>query len=249
VNSLSRHYRRAPITEAIIAFQCELPASTNLEKLADIHARIKAHYPKRADQYQMGLRLQPSTPPLPLSDSEIVGYRFARADDERAVNVTKFGDFAFSWLAPYDRWNTFRAEAKQAWDAYESVICPGSIKRIGVRFVNRFDIPVSVGGAIDLDVYLRTAPRIAPDLPQSMKKYFIRVELPGNLSGGLLIITEATVEPPRPDLVSVLLDIDAIVQNTNLSATDAWHIVDQLRHEKNQTFEACITDSMRSLIE
>jgi uncharacterized protein (TIGR04255 family) len=102
---------------------------------------------------------------------------------------------------------------------------------------------------IDLDFYLRTAPKIAPELPQQMKTYFVRVELPSKHPNGLLIITEATAAPPGPNVISVLLDIDAIVQNINVSAADAWNIVDDLRHEKNQAFEACITDSVRSLIE
>jgi uncharacterized protein (TIGR04255 family) len=242
------HYEHAPITEAVIAMGCELPDETRLEDLLKVHARLKSDYPKRADQLTVQFHLEAAAAAQgKVSPPELIGYQMASADGKQLVRLT-LNEFAFSQLAPYDRWETLRAEAKRVWDTCESVLHPQRITRVGVRYINRIDIPDPNGTGIDLDVYFRTAPRIAPELPQAMKTYFVRVELPVSDPHGILIITETAVFPPSPDVVSALLDIDAVVQNVDLDIPNAWRTVEELRHKKNAAFEACITDAVRDLI-
>ena len=80
-----------------------------------------------------------------------------------------------------------------------------------------------------------------------MKAYFIRVEIPSTLPNGVLVITETAGQPPRPNVASVILDIDAVVHDVKISIDTAWQIIEDLRQEKNNAFEACITDETRKL--
>ena len=153
----------------------------------------------------------------------------------------------FSQLAPYDHWEVFREQALRAWNHYEATLCPQRIVRVGVRYINRIEIPVAPSGHIDLDQYFRTGPKVAPELPQVMKTYFLRLELPMADPNSILIITQTAVPPTKPGFLATLLDLDAVMQNLDFNSDAAWKTIDELREHKNQAFEACITDLTREL--
>ena len=64
----------------------------------------------------------------------------------------------------------------------------------------------------------------------------------------MLLITETSVQPAAPNVISTILDIDVFVQRDMLDESGAWEIIDRLRERKNEVFEACITDRVRDLI-
>lgn len=240
-----QHYEHAPITEAIIAIACDLPGEIELEDLLEVHSAIKPEYPKRSEQSTVQFQVIEAQGKV--SPTKVIGYHLSSEDGKRIIQVG-LGGFVFSQLAPYDRWETLRSEARRIWDVYEAVLHPRLITRTSVRYVNRIDIPNPGGSGIDLDVYFRTGPKIAPELPQTMKTYFVRLELPVREPDKILIITETAVPSPDPGVVSSILDLDVIVQNVNFDAADAWRVIEELRDDKNAAFEACITDATRDLI-
>ncbi|MGA3041733.1 MAG: TIGR04255 family protein [Bryobacteraceae bacterium] len=239
------HYSRAPITEAIIDLHCVLPNAPDLKQLLDVRAPLADSYPTLGELRSVTARIAPGSSVT--SADELVGYRFLNNDGNRIVLVRRDG-LAFSWLAPYDRWESFRTEARRVWEIYSAVLNPTELTRIGVRYVNRIDIPVGPGQGIELDDYFRTGARIAPELPQQLDAYFIRLQMRLSSLKGNLIITQTAVQPPSPLTVSTLLDIDAVVSGVPVDAATAWEIVDDLRAEKNLAFESCITDRVRDLI-
>ena len=132
-------------------------------------------------------------------------------------------------------------------DTSTALLQPRQINRIGVRFINRIDIPATNNLGIDLDVYFHVAPRVPPELPQVMSTYFVRLAVPFESPGGVLILTLTAIPPPATGLVSALLDIDAVVQDIQMDALTAWRTVNDLRDVKNAAFEASITDAAREL--
>ena len=246
-----RHYAHAPITEAVIALGFELPNEIALNDLAAGHATLKQDYPIRDEHFQVQVRVEAAEREGKVTPAELLGYHFASEDRKRLILLT-LKDFTFSQLAPYDRWETLRSQAKQAWNLVELFIHPQKVTRASVRFINRIDIPIRETQHIDLDDYFRTAPKIAPELPQELKTYFIRLELPmpgsTDNSNRVLIITETPAAAPNANVISAVLDIDAIVQNMSTNAAEAWAIIEELRDVKNFAFEACITDGIRNLI-
>lgn len=179
--------------------------------------------------------------------SKVIGCKFV-SHDGHFVFQARLDGFAFSQLAPYGEWKDFRSAARVAWDAYKKGANPTRIHRVGVRFINRVDIPAAQGEPIDLDEYFNTAPRIAAQLPQSMTNYFMRLQIPLREPGALAIVMETGVPPPAEGLLSTVLDIDVIVETKSFDESGAWETIDRLRHHKNGIFESCITDKVRALI-
>jgi uncharacterized protein (TIGR04255 family) len=204
-----KHYSNAPILEAAIDLRCEFAVEQSLENLGRVQELLAADYPLREDQVEFKAQITPATGFT--GDQRVTGFRLLPIERAKIVGVGSRG-FTFSWLAPYDRWESLREEAFRIWQSYYAITKPVSISRVGVRFINRLDLPRADGAGVDLDQYLRTAPKIAAELPQRLESFFLRFQLllpsepPGNLT-----ITETGVAPVSPDVVSVILDIDAFV--------------------------------------
>jgi len=154
VQTTRRHYKHAPITEAVIALGFELPAEVRLEDLLTVHANLKSDYPKWTELSTMQLQVEPAAEAKGrIGPREVIGYQLASEDGRRLVNL-RLGEFAFSQLAPYDSWDTLRSEGKRVWDVCESTLHPLRISRVAVRYINRIDIPSPHGLGVDLDIYI-----------------------------------------------------------------------------------------------
>jgi uncharacterized protein (TIGR04255 family) len=183
------------------------------------------------------------------TSGETIGHLLRRSDGLRIIQ-SRLNGFAYSALAPYDRWETFSAEALEHWRDYQRVARPTKLTRIGVRYINKIDIPSS---SIEIKDYLRTAVDVAPYLPQLVAGYFFQIVVPLSHFDASATITSTILPPPAQDATSLILDIDTwrLVDMT-LSVTDSSEgisqVLDTLREAKNYVFEACITDATRGLI-
>jgi uncharacterized protein (TIGR04255 family) len=240
-----RHYAHAPITEAIIALRFELGEGIGIPNLPSIQSALKSEYPRSGEQLAVHFELNTQERSGKSDRPQTIGYQFLSEDQKRIVRVSRT-EFAFSQLAPYDRWETLRAEAKQVWAIVQKEIQPRRISGVGVRFINRIDIPCPPSG-VELDDYFHAAPKIPPELPQGLRTYFVRLEIPFDPPAGVLILALAAVPPAATDVVSTLLDLDAVRQNLDTDPETAWSTIEELRDVKNAAFEASITDAARDL--
>src|SRR5690242_19147838 len=133
-----RHYGRPPITEAVIELQCALPSGTSLTDLLGFHEQIRSDYPNKIEQHHVEAQIPMESEPL--ARRRVVGYRLSSKDEKQIVQA-RLNTFAFSRLAPYDRWEPVRTEAHRLWEGYRETLSPVRITRAGVRYINRIDIP------------------------------------------------------------------------------------------------------------
>lgn len=248
----NQHYTRAPIAEAIISIEVAGGRDHPLTEFASILADEPSYLP--AQPYfavfgQVDFR-DGVTVPRTSSSTEVAGLSFSRPDRRQIVQVSP-AQYAFVTLPPYTFWGDFLTDAMASWRRYSTVRQAELITRLGVRFVNRIDVPKSV---IELKDYLRTTVELSPYLPQAVRQLFLQATIPFGSSGVEVTISSAIAEPPRSGISSLLLDINATsVCNLQLdqqtSEEDLLAELRTLRAAKNYAFEACITDATRGLIE
>lgn len=241
-----RHYPKAPITEAVIDLRVELPENVGLEPLKHAHDGQEAAYP-RVEQMNVAVgHMEVGKQVTTTASTRAVGYWY-RSGDGKQIYQARLDGFTMSRLAPYERWESFRDEARRLWNIYKGAADPRSIVRVAVRYINRIDIPLPLQ---DFKDYLRTVPEVSPDLPQGLAGYFMRLAIPLDEIKSVCLLNEAIIEPAAPNTVSVVLDID-VFRTVDLPGDDEaiWSFVDELRHRKNSVFEACITDKARELFE
>lgn len=247
-----RLYDNAPIVEAILDLQVVLPSSdglsdvSSLSHVMDGDGRFTAMAPVVEVQGDVQVTEQDV---VGTASGRHMGYTFPRADGARVVHA-RLDRFAFSWMAPYERWESFLREAEAMWHRYAARAEPQAVTGVGVRFINRIDVPSS---PVEIRDYLRTAVDVSPYLPQGVSSMFMQVDIPLEQYDAVVTITSALSPPARLGFTSLILDIDAKRQVSLDRAapdfeTSLVEVMAALRAAKNFVFEACITDGTRGLI-
>lgn len=239
------HYANAPITEAIIDLRVSVPDGTDYARLKQIGEREQDTYPTQEEMFEAVGQMAVG----PHGDSASVtrtptGWKLI-SDDHRQIAQCRTSGFTFSRLTPYERWQSFRDEARRLWTIYRNIANPDNIARLAVRFINRIDIP---GNSVDLKEYFRTSPEVSSELPQTLAGYFMQLRLPYPEIAGLCVITQTIIPPAKADVVSVVLDIDLFrSEDVAQEERHIWDFFETLHVAKNRIFEACITDASRRL--
>lgn len=120
-------------------------------------------------------------------------------------------------------------------------------ERVGLRYVNRIDIPLSKGTGINTDDYVT----IKLDGPRQdlgiIEEFQMRVVKPTEKEGIHYALVLATTAAPMPGFSSILLDIDVFTRvPTPASGEKLMSALDEMRAEKNNIFEECLTDKARA---
>lgn len=247
---VGRVYSKAPIIEAVIELRTRHAENLTLEDLARVHRSETARYPVLDKRLQVDNRIEVTDGEVSSRvDQRQLGFVFKSADDLQIVHATVQG-FLFSRLAPYENWEPFVEEAWRLWHRYREEAKPEALTRVGVRFVNKINVPAD---SIEVKDYLRTYPELSGDLPQLLAGYFMQVRVPLLQFDSYVAITSG-IEAPGPGWVSLILDIDCF-RDLNLSVSaptfdeEVRAILWRLREAKNFVFESCITAATRELID
>ena len=243
---VSRHYSKAPITEALIDLKVTLPEEFSTDDLVNIYARISDRFPIQ-ETVQMGSFLLQAGPTIRIdTNQQDSGFLFKSKDGTKIFQATLNG-FTFNRLAPYNSWEEMRSDAQHLWEIYKEICKPTSVTRAAIRFINQINIPAKE--AVDLQDYIHILPQVPPDLPQGgLNAFFTQLQIPQFDLNCVLIINEALVPRIDPDFVSVILDFDLFRQQIwQADDEDIWSFLEKLRRRKNAVFEASITDKARRL--
>jgi uncharacterized protein (TIGR04255 family) len=247
------HYSRAPITEAIIDLRVAQPQEFTIENLALIQDAVVDRYPRQENMYTGQVNIQVWEPGQGEILHQQLGFRFIDKAEQHIFQARLDG-FAFSVLAPYDRWETFRDEARHLWDVYRTATKAESITRVAVRYINRIDVPLATTPVVRIEDYLRTYPELPSDWPyQDLQSYFMQFQIPQEDLGCMLVINQATAPPPNAETTSILLDFDLFRTDYEKpwkadDDTAVWTFLERLHDRKNEYFEKSITDETRGLI-
>lgn len=237
-------YSKAPITEATIDLRIALPEDFTPGHLEAFQAPLGDAYSEKQDILVDEWLVEPGARGASYSNQQI-GYRFVNADKRRIVQARRDG-FAFSLLAPYERWEKFSQEARGIWEQFRDHVRPAAIGRLSVRYINRLDIPAA---SVELKKYLATVPEIADGMPQTIQSYFMQIVLPMEDAHATAIVNQALVPPPVPGTTSILLDIDLFRdQDVPQDEQGIWQAFEELRTAKNRIFDATLTQDAKELI-
>jgi len=234
-------FPKAPIAEAILDVSVVLPPSSDLQRIRSLQEALGGQYPKVTERmpFHGGFEITSAGVTVSTSSGRPDGYLFTSSDDLQTIQARLDG-FGFSRMKPYEHWSAFRAEAKRQWEKYRDLLQPKSITRIGLRYLNRLELPLPVN---DLRKYVRNTPELAPDLPQVLTGFFMAVQLPVDAS--FAVITE-TIEPATPAILPFILDI-AVHREGQFDSDSMWDVFDELRELKNRIFFHSVTDHAKEM--
>jgi uncharacterized protein (TIGR04255 family) len=246
IQMTSPPYKRPPITEAVIEIRLEDSLSDKV--VEKIQSRLGKKYERSEKIARKGFKFDAKEKKLAEMAEEFVGYKLTSKDQADIVQI-KPNAMACSRLAPYNGWENFEPRARENWEIFRKTAKLTRIQRIGVRYLNRIDIPFKKGHKMDIEEYLTVVPKYPePDLLTSFRNYTMQVMGPFHVEDFNLIINSNVVKSPLIDHFSIVLDLDLSPQGGIPQKNDKiWEMINQMRDHKNNAFELCITDRTREL--
>jgi uncharacterized protein (TIGR04255 family) len=235
-------YTRPPITEAVVELRFAAPQS--IDHVEKVKSQLAGDY-SLPPQALQSLTISPgaSAPTLGLE-----GYRLFSADAANIAIISR-SSISSSRLAPYTGWEDLVGRARANWAVWKRVAGWQQVARVGVRYINRIDVPNPGDMPISIDNYLLFKP-VFPMFEghQPVDTFAINASMGVANSGFRLILNAGVTASPLVKTTSFLLDID-ISQESDLPNSDdaLWLLIEQIRNVKNRVFEASITDAARKL--
>ena len=246
---MPKGYSKPVVTEAILDLRVALIPGTGSDVLENIAEALNTRFPRKeavfTNTFQFGFYEGKAT--LPESMQQENGLRLLSADGLKVVQISNEG-FTFSYIQPYAGWEAFSAEAHELWNVYKSFCVLEEIKRVGLRYINRIDIPITS----KLSSFLALRPLLPEQLPsRDMHGFFMQIQLPQSDLESMLIVNEARVLPTTEDVFTVILDFD-LFRDTSWKPEqdkDVWELLGLFRIRKNEVFEASIEEETRRIME
>jgi uncharacterized protein (TIGR04255 family) len=236
------HYNKPPIQEALIDIKV-IYEDFDITAADKLHEKFIEQLPTKNARNAVSLQITPDGSSV--GDTGIDGYMFQSADGNKVLQIAKDG-FTFSLVNNYDSWESFYEEANKYWEIFKQEMKPSTVVRVGVRYVNKLDLPLELD---KLPEYISTKLELEP-ISQIPTEIFARFVLP--FDSHTCIVTHAT----NPNLLTqtsrgYIIDID-VFEETAFEVSNDEHLstlLEELRDIKNLVFENSITDKARELFE
>lgn len=238
-------YPKAPITEGVIHLRVAGTASEDEQN--KVVRRLTKLYPHSNPLQEFSLRIDTTGGEVAV-DQKPQGFRL-NSDDQADVVLVFPDGIAAARLAPYQGWESLRGRAKGAHEEWRQSTAHRPVNRIGIRYLNRIDIPLNGLSQVDLATYLAFRPQIPGIGNGPMAGYMVQATMPTDTSPWSASIASTIVTPP-PLLnhVSLMLDIDIFcTEQIPGNEAELWRMIDGARPIKNCVFERCVTDESRKL--
>ena len=194
-------------------------------------------------------------------DEVLLGYNTASAEvrklSPRMQFISKKGDrmiqlaenlLVINHLHPYPGFKTWEPILFRALEAYRIVAMPQRVRRMGLRYINRIEIP---GTQVVMENYFRVYPQLPTLIGNTHGAFLVRVEVPQSSQGHSVIITFSTgVQPQSNEDGSVfMLDLYDIGELDVSPEPIALEKEIRRAHDNVvMAFEGSITDELRDLL-
>lgn len=239
-------YSKPPITEAVIELRTdEVYDARDLERCRD---RLKREYARVEPQTEVNINVDEVG--AVTHQSKVIGFKLTAANAVDVVLVNA-AIVATSRLAPYINFELLLESTRQNVETVAKLVGRRRISRIGVRFVNRIDVPDAV---FETSGKWPGFVKVMPALPADVMRkedcsHFMNIHANYASNRDIrLVIQGGMLNPVLLNHQSFQLDIDvAFDRDIPQRFDEVWERLATLRAAKNHIFESCITDAAREL--
>jgi uncharacterized protein (TIGR04255 family) len=250
MNTENQPIPRAPIIEAVVDIDCDLPTKLDLESLQEPAAKaLHDLYPKFKQLYvqQHVFKQQAGAMPEMETHKGKGAMQFLTEDEKQLIQFRPNG-FSFNRLAPYDSFDNYFKEIETRWKTYLELAQPVVIRKIGIRMINRIMLPIAEG-KLNFGDFLTVTPRL-PDTGSSLVYLgFLDQQMALDPATGNQANIVKTTQVAQGDKLPMILDID-VFHPCEIQPND-WQAIrnrlDSLRSLKNRIFRNTLTPQCLNL--
>lgn len=230
---------------AVIEFRLGDPIDdADLRRLTEKFGKLKWKS-EELIEFQLNFAGRQAQPPV----QRVTGFKFTSPDADRVINVDR-QNYSVTVLPPYLGWEKFLESFYEYLPLWKKIVGRRPLSRIGVRYVNRFDIPCVQGEMVRLQDYMVFTTTEPDILDEPVRGLMMQVN--SGISADKLQVNLGTVGVMSPvvDHVGVSLDIDLYREAVDVpqSENDIREFLNLARRRRTEIFEKCITDRTRQLI-
>ena len=254
---MTQQYPNPPVREVVCEFRYEEDGTWDGASPGLVYAALSDEFPRRLVEDRP---VPPPSPPaqasrlLPLGVQQVgfqivpeLPLRFWRQGDESGVfSVTPYR-LAVSHFRPYPSWEGFREIALKGSEAYQGVLNPTRVSRIGLRYIN----DVSVGQLpVRLEEFFNFYPFVGPTIRHDLSRFHCLVQIQFEDGRDSLVLQMGSKPPSEEQDAEVVLDLDYFLAPQNhleLDETTGW--LETAHTNLQSVFEGCLTESARGLFQ
>lgn len=241
---------RAPIIEAVLDIDCDLPPALDWDALqASAHEALRSRYPQVRQQFVQNhiLTAGGDAAPVLQFNEGLAAVQFLTEDERQLVQFRTNG-FSFNRLAPYTTLDDYLPEIESAWLTFRDLVGPVMVRKIGFRMINRILLPLNEG-RLNFSQYFETAPHLPVTGLKLAILGFLDQQTALDEDSGNLVNIVKTSQLPEGEMLPVILDIDA--HYPWLIPPPEWEDllprIESLRNLKNRVFQHTLTPQCLNL--
>jgi uncharacterized protein (TIGR04255 family) len=200
-----RKYDRPPLIEAVceVRFKSSQPWDWTIPGL--IYDKIKSSFPKKRQESLLEVVMGPGTSKIQQQVKAGVGkMQFLREDEAALVQIGP-DLLSVNQLQPYPEWPAFKSMVLGQIGVYCDIVRPESFSRVGLRYINRVQLPPQ---QINLEEYFRVTPPLPAGAPSNFRSFLIQVEVRYESPSSCLRYVLGTGQLADEAQLAILLDLD-----------------------------------------
>lgn len=241
----------APIVEAVLDIECDMPPGQSIASLeAPGRDRFRDRYPVfRAQLIQEHqIEANPDGARITPGRQGVQGLQFLQEDGKQLVQLRVQG-YSFNRLAPYASLDDYLPEIERTWRLFVELASPIQIRHVQLRYINRILLPMP-DGKVDLDEYLAVAPHL-PDEGKLVFEGFLNQHAAAEIETGNRVNIVLTGQPPENGKLPIIFDNCVSASGPGDPDDWSWILlrVRQLRLLKNRIFKNTLTPKCLDLFQ
>lgn len=242
-------YPNCPIREALVEFYFDAEAPWDDTYAGLFYQEVRAEYPVKEQRITNQASLESDGPQAGLK-FELAKRFIAKRQDGTALLQLSPNLLVANVLAPYGGWEQLRAQAESALAAYSRTCAPTKLKSIGIRYLDRFELPSEE--TIKLEDYFNFYPHLPDDGPlaQAMTAFAVNADFPYAEGRDVLSLDLRIAPDQTPESIAVAFDSyyrSSMLDSLEPPVVMAW--LEDAHERVSAAFEATLTDAMRSRLE
>jgi uncharacterized protein (TIGR04255 family) len=240
---MPRSYRNPPVIEAVCEFRFLETQRWDWTIPGLVYEKISNSFPKKRQQTVIELSMPYLRPIEGSPPGDVARMQFLNDEETRLVQVWP-NTLAINRLKPYGSWNTYKEEILSQLKVYQQVSGQDGLTRIGLRYINRIELPASEPQGADLGAYLVSIPKVSTSIPQAYRSFLMQLDIPyeDDPPTNLRLIL-GTVPPQVADSVAVMLDLDMVTEPEHVPSLDSvsdW--LEKAHGRLEEAFDSSLTD-------
>lgn len=238
---MNAQQKQYPIVEALVEFQFDPASPWDMTVPGLLFKELEDDFPNREQKRLINQRVE-MVAEGPRQTVNIIERMQMFSEDRLSLVQVNQHLLTVNRLAPYTKWESLLPNIKTALNAYQKIAKPVGLRRVGLRFINKIQIP---GESIKMEDYFGFYPHLEAGLPQDFVSFACSVVIAFSELGGFLNL-QLRPDLERTDVPVTILDLDLFSETVALDQAVEW--VDKAHAELDVAFRNAITDKTRALL-